>query len=144
MLWPASGLHAADWPREIDSPQGTITIYQPQIDSYKGNSMSARAAISVTARDATEPVFGAVWLDCRVLTDRPTRTVRLLEVKVSQIKFPEGKDEETGAISRTVEEQIPGLDLTFSLERNRSDSPQNHREGPSGRSRPPGRGPGVC
>jgi hypothetical protein len=116
MLLPGWGLRAADWPREIDSPQGTITIYQPQIDSYKGNSMSARAAISVTARDATEPVFGAVWLDCRVLTDRPTRTVRLLEVKVSQIKFPEGKDEETGAISRTVEEQIPGLDLTFSLD----------------------------
>ena len=116
MLCPGSVLHAADWPREIDSPQGMITIYQPQIDSYKGNSMSARAAISVTARDATEPVFGAVWLDCHILTDRPTRTVRLLDVKVSQIKFPEGKDEETGAISATVEEQIPGLDLTFSLD----------------------------
>ena len=116
MLTLHANLHAADWPREIDSPQGTITIYQPQIDSYKGNSMSARAAISVTARDATEPVFGAVWLDCHVLTDRPTRTVRLLDVKVSQIKFPEGKDEETGAISATVEQQIPGLDLTFSLD----------------------------
>jgi hypothetical protein len=116
VLFTASELRAADWPREIDSPQGTITIYQPQIDSYKGNSMSARAAISVTARGATEPVFGAVWLDCRVLTDRPTRTVRLLEVKVTQIKFPQGKDEETGAISATVEEQIPRLDLTFSLD----------------------------
>ncbi len=116
MLSVAPGLHAGDWPREIDSPQGTITIYQPQIDSCKGNSMSARAAISITARGASEPVFGAVWLDCHVLTDRPTRTVRLLDVKVTQIKFPEGKDEETAAISGAVEEQIPGLDLTFSLD----------------------------
>ena len=117
LLLPAApGLFAADWPREIDSPQGTITIYQPQIDSYKGNSMSARSAISVTPHGGSEPVFGAVWLECRVNTDRPTRTVRLEDVKVRQIKFPEGKDEETGAIAATLEEEIPRLDLTFSLD----------------------------
>jgi hypothetical protein len=116
VLLTCPALHASDWPREIGSPQGLITIYQPQIDSYKGNSMSARAAISVTPNGGTEPVFGAVWLDCHVLTDRPTRTVKLLDVKVAQIKFPEGKDEETAAISATVEQQIPALDLTFSLD----------------------------
>jgi hypothetical protein len=116
LLFQGASVLASDWPREIDSPQGLITIYQPQIDSFKGNSMSARAAISVTAKDAAEPVFGAVWLDCRVLTDRPTHTVRVQDVKVTQMKFPEGKDEETGAISAAVEEQIPSLDLTFSLD----------------------------
>lgn len=116
MVVPFRQPGSSDWPREIDGPQGTITIYQPQIDSFKGNSMAARAAISITARDATEPVFGALWLDCHVLTDRPTGTVRLLDVKVTQMKFPEGKDEETAAISATVEEQIPRLDLTFSLD----------------------------
>lgn len=109
-------LYAQDWPREVVSPQGAITIYQPQIESFKGNALGARAAISITPNGKDEPVFGAVWLDCRVSTDRTSRTVRLEDVKVKQIKFPNGTDEETSKISATLEEQMPRLDLTFSLD----------------------------
>ena len=111
---PPSG--ASDWPLVIESTQGTITIYQPQIDAYRGDTMSARAALSVSAIGSAEPVFGALWLDCRVLTERPARTVRIIGAKVSQIRFPEGNTEDTGLISAAIEEQIPGLNLTFSLE----------------------------
>ncbi|MCX6144116.1 MAG: hypothetical protein NTZ35_12955 [Ignavibacteriales bacterium] len=109
-------LSAQDWPREVVSPQGTITIYQPQIASFQGNALGARAAISITPNGKDEPVFGAVWLDCRVSTDRTSRTVRLEDVKVKQIRFPNGTDEETSKISATLEEQMPHLDLTFSLD----------------------------
>ena len=109
-------LSAQDWPREVASPQGDITMYQPQIESFKGNALSARAAISITPSGKDEPVFGAVWLDCRVSTDRMNRTVKLEDVKVKQIKFPEGTDEETTKISATLEQQMPHLDLIFSLD----------------------------
>ena len=116
VMCTAVTLHASDWPREIQSPEGTITMYQPQIDSFKNNFMSARAAVSITADGATEPVFGAVWLDCRVQTDRPTRIVTLEDVKVKDIKFPKGTGTQKAKIAATLEQELPHLDLAFSLD----------------------------
>lgn len=72
MFWTMS-LYADGWPREVLSSEGTITMYQPQIETYDGNSLRARAAVSFLPEGKDEPVFGAVWIRCRVLTDRPTR-----------------------------------------------------------------------
>ena len=60
----------AGWPREIQHPQGTVIIYQPQPESFKGNMLKARAAISVQMPGEEEPHFGAFWVDARVETDR--------------------------------------------------------------------------
>ena len=109
-------LYADDWPREVLSSEGTITMYQPQIESYSGNSMKARAAVSIVPVGKEEPVFGAIWVTCRVLTDRPTRTVKLEEMEVRRIKFPEGTDADTAKIAEALEEVIPRSDLTFSLD----------------------------
>lgn len=116
LLCVASPLKADDWPREFDSPDGTITIYQPQIGSYQGNSLSARAALALALPGSNEPVFGSVWLDCHVLTDRPSRTVKILDAKVRQIRFPSGADEQTARIRADLEQQIPQWDLTFSMD----------------------------
>ena len=109
-------LYADDWPREVLSSEGTITMYQPQIESFSGNSMKARAAVSIVPVGKEEPVFGAIWVTCRVLTDRPTRTVKLEEMEVRRIKFPEGTDADTAKIAEALEEVIPRSDLTFSLD----------------------------
>lgn len=116
LFFSAITLKAADWPREIDSPKGTITLYQPQIDSYNGNALSARAAVSIVPTGKASPIFGAVWLDCRVSTDRPTRTVELEDVKVTQIKFPKGSGQKTDGVSEALEEEIPRMNLTFPLD----------------------------
>ena len=109
-------LVAEDWPREVLSSEGTITMYQPQIESYSGNSLKARAAVSITLAGKEEPVFGAIWITCRVLTDRPTRSVRLEEMEVRRIRFPAGTDADTAAIAEALEEVIPRSDLSFSLD----------------------------
>ena len=109
-------LYADDWPREVLSSEGTITMYQPQIESYTGNSMKARAAVSMIPIGKDEPVFGAIWVTCRVLTDRPTRTVKIEEMEVRRIRFPEGTDADTAKIAAALEEVIPRFDLTFSLD----------------------------
>ena len=116
MLCFTMSLYADDWPREVLSSEGTITMYQPQIESYSGNSLKARAAVSIVPVGKDEPVFGAIWVTCRVLTDRPTRTVKLEEMEVRRIRFPEGTDEDTAKIAEALEEVIPRSDLTFSLD----------------------------
>src|SRR5512135_3039040 len=94
---------AADWPRDVQSSVGTITIYEPQIDSFKDDIMEARAAVSITSQDSTGSVFGAVWLECHALTDKPSGTVTLDEVKVKDIKFPPGSHQKTAAVSAALE-----------------------------------------
>jgi hypothetical protein len=109
-------LYADNWPREVLSSEGLITMYQPQIDSYSGNSLKARAAVSIMQTGKNEPVFGAIWVNCKVFTDRPTRTVMLEEMEVRRIKFPSGTDADTAEIAAALEEMIPRFDLTFSLD----------------------------
>ncbi|MCX6120133.1 MAG: hypothetical protein NTX44_00735 [Ignavibacteriales bacterium] len=115
MCCPIS-LYADDWPREVLSSEGTITMYQPQIEWYSGDSLKARAAVSIIPTGKDEPVFGAIWVTCRVLTDRPTRTVKLEEMEVRRIRFPAGTEGDTAAIAEALEEVIPRSDLTFSLD----------------------------
>jgi len=67
-----SGTFAEQWPYEIKLPEGTVIIYQPQVESFKGTHLVARAAISGQKADMKEPVFGVVWFGCTVVTDRDT------------------------------------------------------------------------
>ena len=38
----------ARWPLQLDADKAQIIIYQPQFESYQGNVLEARAAVSVT------------------------------------------------------------------------------------------------
>lgn len=105
-----------NWPHEISVPEAEIVIYQPQLESFSGDKLSSRAAISVTVKDATDPVFGAAWFDCRVDTDREARTVDLLDVKVSAIKFPDAAEEHLEKLTAILEREIPTQELTIDLD----------------------------
>ncbi len=43
------------WPREIETSQGTIVVYQPQPDKLEGNKLSGLTAVAVEAKDSKEP-----------------------------------------------------------------------------------------
>jgi hypothetical protein len=117
-LWIGNVVLGQDngWPREIERPKGKIMIYQPQLESFEGDRLKSRAAVSVTLKDA-EPVFGAVWFDARVMTDRDTRMVSLLEVNIPDLKFPNATDEQLKRLTEIIKEEIPKWDLTISLDR---------------------------
>jgi hypothetical protein len=46
-------------------------------------------AAEETNEEYTAPVFGALWFNCQIQTDREDRTVKLLNMKVSAAKFPD-------------------------------------------------------
>lgn len=105
------------WPRKIEGENGTVIIYQPQIELFKGDKLESRAAISITTEEHPTPVFGAMWFDCRVSTDRDERTVTLLEVKVSASKFPDTKEEDVKRLIDFIEEEVPKWEMVISLDR---------------------------
>ncbi len=80
-----------DWPREIETTSAKISLYQPQPETFSGNKLSGRAAFSVTPA-GKDPIFGALWMDTKVSTDRTTRVISLVDAKVTAVKFPQTVD----------------------------------------------------
>jgi hypothetical protein len=83
-----------EWPEEFSIQEGKILVYQPQLESYKGDKITGRAAISVQKKDEKEPVFGVFWFSARALTDRDTRMVRFADTRVDRIRFPQSTSEQ--------------------------------------------------
>ena len=95
------------WPRKIAIKDGEVIIYQPQVESLTENKLESRAAISVKNAEYTSPVFGAMWFECRISTDRDERTVSLIDVKVTAAKFPEVKEENVNKLITLIETEVP-------------------------------------
>ncbi|MCU0395719.1 MAG: hypothetical protein MUF29_07400, partial [Chitinophagaceae bacterium] len=106
------------WPREIPiSNGGNIQIYTPQPESFSGNKLTGRAAVSVKGSKDAEPVFGAVWLEATTQTDRESRMVSVESIKVKQVKFPGQNDSSKIAqFSKIVETEMPKWNLSVSME----------------------------
>lgn len=110
------GWSQSQWPRDIETSQAKITLYQPQPESFKGDKLSGRAAVAITPT-AQPPIFGAVWMTARVATDRTARTVTLVDAKVTSVKFPQTLDSASlMKFKILLETEIVKWDLQISLD----------------------------
>ncbi len=105
------------WPKRFEHPKGTVVMYQPQLESFRDDKLTARAAVSVKTKLMKAPVFGAVWLSGRVLTDRDTRMATIDEVKVTEAKFPDAKPEQLEKLKEFLNTQMSGRSVPISLDR---------------------------
>jgi hypothetical protein len=103
------------WPKMIPTSGGQIVVYQPQIETFQNDILMARSAVSVKAGRAEESVFGVVWFESRVDTDRATRTVDLVWTKVTQVKFPDGSGN-TDTLEGILRTELPKWDIEMSLD----------------------------
>jgi hypothetical protein len=103
------------WPRVIENPVGTVTVYQPQIDSFNDVTLEARAAVSVKA-PKKDPVFGAVWFHARTTVDKQARTVTLDSTQVTQMKFPNATPEQEAWLKGVINAEIPNWGRTISYD----------------------------
>ena len=105
------------WPREISAGTLSIVIYQPQIDSLKGNRLFGRAASSVTSETHREPVFGAFWFNANIETDRDAGTVEIVYLEVGRVRFPNATEEQQRTFVSLVEQEVPRWSLVTTLDR---------------------------
>jgi hypothetical protein len=104
------------WPLAIDSTVGRLEIYQLQPDSLKGDTLSARAAVSLLPPGAADPIFGAMWMEAHLVTDRDDRTATLRAVQVKDVRLPDANGAEQQQFTQALKDQVPKLTLTFSLD----------------------------
>src|SRR5208337_4291382 len=103
---PALAAAPDPWPKRFEDPKGAVVMYQPQLEDFKDDVLTARAAISVKKTEWKEPVFGAAWLSGRVLTDRDTRMATITEVKVTDAKFPQAKPDQVEKLKTFLNEEM--------------------------------------
>ena len=107
-----------DWPKTITAADGTtIKIYQPQPESFSGNTLKSRSAISVSENGNADPVFGTFWSTSKVQTDRDTRQMIIESIKVTDIKIPVVTDQnKIDFVRTTLEYQFPDAAGQISLD----------------------------
>lgn len=113
---PVSG-EESNWPREIQLPEVKFTLYEPQVETFDGTRLTARSAIAILPAGKSDPIFGAVWLDARVYTDKETRLVTFEDLKVSGVKFPDSNPQRIEKLTHTLENEMPRWHLQISLDK---------------------------
>src|SRR5580698_8761017 len=118
------------WPQTITASDGTvIKIYEPQPESFQGDVLKARSAISILENGQSDPTFGTFWEIARVQTDRDNRQVNIESVKVPNLKLPGDLDaNKISYLKTTLETEIPRLSINLSLDNLLSSLDQNAEE----------------
>ncbi|PTT84603.1 autotransporter, partial [Pseudomonas sp. HMWF005] len=78
---------APTWPQVITSGKAKLTVYQPQLDSWDGYTLNARAAVEATGGDG-KSTYGIVQFSAHTLVDKATRWVALDQYKLIKADFP--------------------------------------------------------
>ncbi|MHC4956506.1 MAG: hypothetical protein ACYTGZ_21920 [Planctomycetota bacterium] len=108
---------ALEWPQEIKKGGATIVVYQPQPESFEGTKLTGRAAVSVVPPGEKEPVFGAVWIEARVSTDRDARLVYLEDLKIPRVRFPNASEDKQKKLAQVLEKEMLSWAPEISLDR---------------------------
>jgi hypothetical protein len=106
-----------NWPQQISFDQGDVVVYQPQPEQLEGNRLKARAAVAVELKDVKEPVFGAVWFEARLDTDRDERSATIADVTVTNVRFSEQNKDKANGLKDLLEREMPKWDLVISMDR---------------------------
>ncbi|MDG4595415.1 MAG: hypothetical protein P9F75_06940 [Candidatus Contendobacter sp.] len=70
--------------------------------------MTVLAAVSVQKPDMKAPVFGVVWFESRITTDRDRRIAEFQEIKVTKTKFPNAQPEQERRLAAILDREIAG------------------------------------
>lgn len=87
-IYAPEGMSQSEWPKTVTTSQGDlIKIYQWQPESYANGIMQANAAISVTEKGNSDPVFGMIW----ITADAESRGNEVFfdNINVTDIKLPD-------------------------------------------------------
>ena len=111
-----------NWPKKIIAEKGEIIVYQPQVESFDGNSLSTRSAVSVEMNEVKEgekkgPVFGVIWMAAKVETDREERMVHIRSLSIPRVRFAGSTPEQEAKIAAIIEAEVPKWNHEISLDR---------------------------
>ncbi|WPN27548.1 autotransporter [Pseudomonas sp. P5_109] len=111
---PATQAPAApSWPQVLAAGDTKLTIYQPQLDSWDGYTLNARAAVEATGTDG-KSTYGIVQFSAHTLVDKATRWVALDQYTLTKADFPDSAtkaDSWVAAVKQDAEKRTKTISL---------------------------------
>jgi hypothetical protein len=103
------------WPKEIVTTRGVIVMYQPEPERLDENRLRVRAAVGIE-KPAEETIFGVVWIEARLETDRDERIATIADLDVTDMRFPDQTEDQVKLLSGLLESEIPKWDLSIEMD----------------------------
>jgi hypothetical protein len=103
------------WPLTVASGTATLTVYQPQIDSFNGYELQARAAVE--AKEAGgKSTYGIIHVKGRTIVDKGSRQVTLDRYEIAKADFPSA-EAQAGPWVKALQRDAATMSKTLSLDR---------------------------
>ncbi|MBN9299499.1 MAG: hypothetical protein J0I41_21035 [Filimonas sp.] len=107
----------AGWPRQIKNDDGTLLIYQPQIEDWKDyKSLTGNIAFSLTPKDGKE-IHGVATFQSETTVDKENRTVYLKSISYPSIRFPSLEESDANKMQMISHKLFPTSGEPISLDR---------------------------
>jgi hypothetical protein len=103
------------WPQEFKEEGTKLVFFQPQWETLDNSLLRGRAALGVTPKGKSTPVFGAVWLETDVKIKEDARKVKTGDLRVTRVHLPDASASEEEHILALAREAAPGIDLDLDL-----------------------------
>lgn len=111
----AKASQIALWPKVIPLEQISITIYQPEAESFNGDILEVRSAFNIF--DGTRlPIFGALWFRARVHIDRSSNSVFYENIQMVDVNFPDITTAKKEEFRKLLDVVIPTWQFNSSLD----------------------------
>ena len=107
------------WPREYFGEDGSsVLIHQPQVEEWEDNSLlRGEAAVRLKMSKEDEGTLGAAFIEADTATDLESRTVEIVELRVTDVKFPSVTPGEGEVLGGKLRALIPRRTVEISLDR---------------------------
>ena len=104
------------WPRKATHGDETISMYEPQLEAWRGDELRAYAAIAVASKAHKAAKYGVVWFTAQTEVDKVNRQVTLENFQITRVKFPtmESREAEYQAL---LQAKLPGKSKVIALDR---------------------------
>jgi hypothetical protein len=113
---PPANVPADPWPRQVKVTHATLVVYQPQVESWEGNTLKFRSAVAVRPTGAKDETFGVIWATVRTQVDKISHMVALEDFTVTKSNFPTLPDQGASYISALQSKMAPA-ERTIALDR---------------------------
>lgn len=104
------------WPQEFKEEGTRLVFYQPQWETLDNGVLRGRAALGITPKGKSTPVFAAVWLETDVKIKEDARKVKTGDLRVTRVHLPDASASEEEHYLELAREAAPGLDLDLDLD----------------------------
>jgi len=94
------------WPRVFTTNGCQFALYQPQIDSWRGENLSGRFAAGVRSLATSNETYGVVFFTARTEVDKVNRLVTLDDFQLTRTVFPTRRGMEQGYLD-SLRQRLP-------------------------------------